>query len=119
MKGPNPSCSVVIWSEKPSRPGTRKLILVMDYEAQIAQVDSQIRRTSETVTRYLLAFEAGTLAEAICADRVRDLNKRLTALQRSGCKSHLVKVIGRGHPTNAVDLRTSPVDPSTQAMQAW
>jgi site-specific DNA recombinase len=52
-----------------------------DYEAELAQVQSEMRRTDENVQRYLLAFEAGTLPEAMCGERMRALADRLGELR--------------------------------------
>jgi site-specific DNA recombinase len=52
-----------------------------DFEAELAQVATQMRKTEEAVQRYLLAFEAGTLPEAMCGERLRSLGDRLGELR--------------------------------------
>ncbi|MGI0129497.1 MAG: recombinase family protein, partial [Thermoplasmata archaeon] len=48
---------------------------------QLAAVETDIRRTEESLERYFLAFEAGTMNEAACAGRVETLTNRLTDLR--------------------------------------
>ncbi len=40
---------------------------------QLAQVDAEINRSEDAVERYLLAFEAGTMPEALCGERLPTL----------------------------------------------
>jgi hypothetical protein len=44
-------------------------------------VDAELRKTEEAVERYLLAFEAGTLPEAQCGERVRSLGAKAADLR--------------------------------------
>jgi site-specific DNA recombinase len=50
-------------------------------EEQLAQVDAEMRRAEDAVERYLLAFEAGTMPEAICGDRLRALSQTIADLR--------------------------------------
>ncbi|MHB8613335.1 MAG: recombinase family protein [Candidatus Dormibacteraceae bacterium] len=47
---------------------------------QLAAVETDIRKTEESLERYFLAFEAGTMNEQACAGRVDALQRRLVAL---------------------------------------
>ncbi len=46
-----------------------------------AKVDAELRKTEEAVERYLLAFEAGTLPEAQCGERMRSLGAKADDLR--------------------------------------
>ena len=50
-------------------------------EDQLLQLNGQVRRNEKLIERYLLAFEAGTLPEAECGDRVRALTGAISALR--------------------------------------
>ena len=48
---------------------------------QLAQVDAEINRSEDAVERYLLAFEAGTMPEALCGERLRTLAQTVADLR--------------------------------------
>jgi site-specific DNA recombinase len=48
---------------------------------ELAAVDAKIGKTEESIERYLRAFEEGTMPEAQCGQRVRDLGQQLTELR--------------------------------------
>lgn len=48
---------------------------------QLAAVEADIRKTEEALERYFLAFEAGTMSQNACADRIEALTKQLTDLR--------------------------------------
>ncbi len=50
-------------------------------EAELAKIEAELRKTEEAVERYLLAFEAGTLPEAQCGERVRTLTAKAADLR--------------------------------------
>ena len=50
---------------------------------QLAAVEADIRRAEESLERYFLAFEAGTMDEAACAIRVESCGCRLTELRKA------------------------------------
>jgi site-specific DNA recombinase len=45
-------------------------------EKELAAVDAELRKGEETIERYLLAFEAGTLPEGTCTQRLEALSAR-------------------------------------------
>ena len=51
------------------------------YEEQLTQTEREVAKAEEAIERYLLAFEAGTLPESQCGERVRLLGKRVTELR--------------------------------------
>jgi site-specific DNA recombinase len=51
------------------------------YEEQLTQTEREVAKAEEAVERYLLAFEAGTLPESQCGDRVRSLGKKVAELR--------------------------------------
>ena len=46
------------------------------------QVDKEISKAEASIERYLAAFEANTIPEAACGDRVRSLADKVTALRQ-------------------------------------
>jgi site-specific DNA recombinase len=52
-----------------------------NYAAELVQVQTEMRKADESVQRYLLAFENGTLPEAMCGERMRALADRLGELR--------------------------------------
>jgi len=75
------------------------------YEEQLVQVDGEIAKTEEGIERYLLAFEAKTLPEAQCGDRVRALSERLQELRHH-----------RAELVVAVEEDPAPVDADLDAV---
>jgi hypothetical protein len=65
--------AIEIWRTQPDT-GSR-------LEDQLLQVEAEVRRNEMLIERYLLAFEAGTLPEAECGDRVRALSDAIDALR--------------------------------------
>jgi site-specific DNA recombinase len=53
----------------------------LQHQAEIATVDSALDKTEEAIERYLLAFEAGTLPEAQCGERIRVLGAKAAELR--------------------------------------
>jgi site-specific DNA recombinase len=51
------------------------------YEEQLTQTERQVAKAEEAIERYLLAFEAGTLPESQCGERVRSLGKKVAELR--------------------------------------
>jgi Recombinase zinc beta ribbon domain/SecD/SecF GG Motif len=49
-------------------------------QAELAGVDAALAERRAAVDRYLRAFEVGRLPEAICADRLRDLEREIAGL---------------------------------------
>jgi hypothetical protein len=49
----------------------RSIELRQGYERERAAIDTELRKTAEAIDRYLLAFEAGTLADTQCGERVQ------------------------------------------------
>ena len=49
-------------------------------QAELAGVDTALAERRAAVDRYLRAFEVGRLPEAICADRLRDLEREIAGL---------------------------------------
>lgn len=49
--------------------------------AELEQIDSELRRTGESLDRYFRAFEEGTMPESACAPRIGELTERLRGLQ--------------------------------------
>jgi site-specific DNA recombinase len=49
-------------------------------EAELAGIDAQVRDVTVAIDRYLRAFEAGTMPEAICAPRLAELTDRRAEL---------------------------------------
>ena len=49
--------------------------------AELEQIDSDLRRTGESLDRYFRAFEEGTMPESACAPRIGELTERLRGLQ--------------------------------------
>lgn len=52
------------------------------YEEQLGQVDDEIQKAEEAIERYLLAFEAKTLPEGTCGERVRQLAGKVAQLRQ-------------------------------------
>jgi len=50
------------------------------YEDQLGQVEAKIRKAEDSIERYLAAFEAGTLPEAQCGERVHKLGEKVGEL---------------------------------------
>jgi site-specific DNA recombinase len=50
------------------------------YADELAQAEAELRKTMDQITRYLEAFEAGTMPDEVCGDRVRSLETRRKAL---------------------------------------
>jgi site-specific DNA recombinase len=48
---------------------------------QLAAAEADIRKTEEALERYFLAFEAGTMDERACSQRVERLTSKLTDLR--------------------------------------
>ena len=46
------------------------------HQQELALIDAEIRKTEEAIERYLLAFEAGTIPEATCGQRLRTLGAK-------------------------------------------
>jgi len=71
-------------------------------EDELGSHDAQLRETTASIDRYLRAFEAGSMPEAICAPRLAELSDRRAELTTH--RDHL-----------QVQLRsTAPVAPSRQ-----
>jgi hypothetical protein len=49
-------------------------------DEELASTDAQLRDVTASIDRYLHAFEAGTMPEAICAPRLAELSDRRTEL---------------------------------------
>ena len=76
----------------------RATAAVPQLKEQLAAVETAIRKTEESLERYFVAFEAGTLDEATCAGRVETLTRKLSDLRRD--------CVGL---ENAIDLEDPPV----------
>ena len=50
-------------------------------EAQLASIEAEIQKAEGAIDRYLHAFEAGTLPEAQCGERLRALAQKLAELR--------------------------------------
>lgn len=48
---------------------------------QLSAVEQQIRKVEESLDRYFRAFEAGTMNESACAQRIEKLTGEITALK--------------------------------------
>ncbi len=48
---------------------------------QLASVEAEIRKTDETLERYLVAFETGIMPEALCGNRVKAVGRKLAELR--------------------------------------
>jgi site-specific DNA recombinase len=75
------------------------------HQGELIVVNAELRRTEEAIQRYLLAFEAGTLADTDLAPRVRALTAKIAELQHR-----------QGELTAAIDQITS--QPPSQAILA-
>ena len=53
------------------------------YEDQLGQVEAEIRKAEDAIERYFAAFEAGTMPEAQCGERVRKLGEKVAELRIS------------------------------------
>lgn len=51
-------------------------------EKELAAVDAELRKGEEAIERYLLAFEAGTLPETACSQRLQALSARAVELRQ-------------------------------------
>jgi len=52
-------------------------------EDELASTDAQLRETTASIDRYLRAFEAGSMPEAICAPRLAELSDRRAELSEN------------------------------------
>ena len=59
----------------------RATAAVPQFKKQLAAAEMDIRKTEESLERYFLAFEAGTLSEATCAGRLESLTRKLSDLR--------------------------------------
>ena len=50
-------------------------------EAELKRIDADVRRTNATLERYFRAFEAGSMPEQACGQRIEQLAERLTGLE--------------------------------------
>lgn len=50
-------------------------------EAELQAVDTEPRKTEDTIERYLLAFETGTLTDVQCGERLESLSSRAAELR--------------------------------------
>jgi site-specific DNA recombinase len=80
----------------------RATAAVPELKGQLVAVETDIRKTEESLERYFLAFEARAMTEAACAGRVEALTKKLSDLRcdRTGLQ-------------NAIDLE-EPVESREQ-----
>jgi site-specific DNA recombinase len=80
------------------------------YEEQLTQTEREVAKAEEAIERYLLAFEAGTLPESQCGERVRSLGKRVTELRMR--KEELLTAIQESPRASIrdVDLEAVQVD---------
>ena len=51
------------------------------YQEQLAAAETEIKKTEEAVERYFLAFEAGTMPQRQCGQRIEALGQKLADLQ--------------------------------------
>jgi site-specific DNA recombinase len=51
------------------------------YQEELNAVLAEVHRTEAAIDRYLLAFESGTMSEAVCAPRLEALNDKIRALR--------------------------------------
>ncbi len=72
---------------------------------ELASTEAQLREVTASIDRYLRAFEAGSMPEAICAPRLAELSDRRTELaaHRDQLEAHL--------------RATTPVAPSRQELE--
>jgi len=54
---------------------------------ELERIEAELRRTDEALGRYFAAFEAGTLAERDCVERIAELSHRLRGLE--ACREEL------------------------------
>jgi site-specific DNA recombinase len=50
-------------------------------EDEVAVIEADLAKTEAAIERYLLAFEAGTMPEAVCGERVRRLGTKAAELR--------------------------------------
>jgi hypothetical protein len=65
-------------------------------ERELARIDARIRKASNTLDRYFLAFEEGKLREEVCTTRIEELSKELASLEAR--RSDLIVVIPESPP---------------------
>jgi site-specific DNA recombinase len=71
------------------------------HQRELAKTDADIAKTEQAIERYLLAFEAGTLPEVQCGNRVRDLGAKLVDLQDR--RNELHELLTTATPTTPND----------------
>ena len=71
-------------------------------EEQLRQVEGDIARSEDSIERYLLAFEAKTLPEASCGERVRDLAEKVAKLRVR--REDLVEELEASPASGALDV---------------
>jgi site-specific DNA recombinase len=69
-------------------------------QAELAGLDADLAERRAAVGRYLRAFEAGRLPEAICADRLRDLEREIAGL---GARKAALESLGAQAPVLPAD----------------
>jgi site-specific DNA recombinase len=72
------------------------------HEEELAAVEREIGKAEETIRRYLAAFEAGTLPEAVCGARVTALGAAVAGLRRR--REELVAAVEDEPPPGPIPL---------------
>ncbi|MHB8669907.1 MAG: recombinase family protein [Acidimicrobiales bacterium] len=65
-------------------------------EAEIASLDTQLHETNAAISRYLRAFEAGTMSDTLCAPRIAELSQRRDELDAH--RAHLARRADNAEP---------------------
>jgi site-specific DNA recombinase len=56
------------------------------HQDELGVVDAELTKSEEAIERYFLAFEAGTLSETTCGQRVQTLAAKIASLQARRCE---------------------------------
>jgi site-specific DNA recombinase len=71
---------------------------------ELAAIEVEMRRTEKSTERYFLAFESGSMPEAVCGPRIQLLGDKLADLRRS--RTELLEVVEADRPVPTIaDLR--------------
>jgi site-specific DNA recombinase len=74
-------------------------------QEQLAAVEAELRKAEETRQRYFVAFEAGTMREEVCAERLQVLQQKLGELREHRAELTLAIESGRNPSVSEQDLQ--------------
>ncbi|MHB8295914.1 MAG: hypothetical protein ACYDH5_15115 [Acidimicrobiales bacterium] len=73
-------------------------------QAELRAIDTELRKTEAAVERYMAAFEAGTLADDVFGDRVRELGAKAKTLTARKAELAHTESLGVGALPTGADI---------------